>query len=166
MMSAAGSLAELDTAGYASSSAHLRDELARIDALVRGQVARAREATGDDGWRGVAISEIEVDALLDRRLGAPPWEIAASGPALDDARAEADRLAAAIELRCARTVARLRLVELARTFGLDRFDLDVVLIALAPEIDLRYERLYAYLHDDLTRKRPSVDLALHLLCGG
>jgi hypothetical protein len=29
---------------------------------------------------------------------------------------------------------------------------------------LRYERLYAYLQDDVTRRRPSVDLALNLLC--
>jgi len=29
---------------------------------------------------------------------------------------------------------------------------------------LRYERLYAYLQDDVTRKRPTVDLVLNLLC--
>ena len=39
------------------------------------------------------------------------------------------------------------------------------MIALAPEIDLRYERLYAYLHDDVSRRHPSVDLALNLDCG-
>ena len=38
-----------------------------------------------------------------------------------------------------------------------------LLIALAPEIDPRYERLYAYLQDDVTRKRPSIDLTLNLL---
>ncbi|MBN1138224.1 MAG: ATP-binding protein [Anaerolineae bacterium] len=43
------------------------------------------------------------------------------------------------------------------------FDLDTILIALAPELDLRYERLYAYLQDDVSRKRPSVDLVLNLL---
>jgi SpoVK/Ycf46/Vps4 family AAA+-type ATPase len=42
--------------------------------------------------------------------------------------------------------------------------MDVVILALAPELDLRYERLYAYLQDDVTRKRPSVDLALNLFC--
>ncbi len=57
-----------------------------------------------------------------------------------------------------------RLGWLARAFNLSTFDLDVVLIVLAPEIDLRYERLYAYLQDDVTRRRPSVDLALNLLC--
>jgi hypothetical protein len=52
---------------------------------------------------------------------------------------------------------------LARRFDLACFDLDIVLIALAPEIDLRYERLYGYLQDDVTRRRPSVDLTLNLL---
>ncbi|ABG51415.1 AAA ATPase [Trichodesmium erythraeum IMS101] len=36
-----------------------------------------------------------------------------------------------------------------------------MLIALAPEIDLRYDRLYAYLQDDFTSKGSSVDLALN-----
>jgi SpoVK/Ycf46/Vps4 family AAA+-type ATPase len=37
------------------------------------------------------------------------------------------------------------------------------LVCLAPDIDLRYERLYAYLQDDVTRRRPTVDLVLRLL---
>jgi hypothetical protein len=57
-----------------------------------------------------------------------------------------------------------RLAWLGRAFGLSPFDIDVVMITLAPELDLRYERLYAYLQDDVSRKRPTVDLALNLLC--
>src|SRR5215218_7739871 len=57
-----------------------------------------------------------------------------------------------------------RLAWIRQAFGLSSFDLDVLLIALAPELDLRYERLYAYLQDDVSRRRPSVDLALNLLC--
>src|SRR5678815_3845107 len=63
---------------YGSSLEHLRDELARIDLLVRGQVVRARQASGDDPYRGLAISEAEVDALLARAAGAPPGR--GSGP--------------------------------------------------------------------------------------
>jgi hypothetical protein len=58
----------------------------------------------------------------------------------------------------------LRLDDLRRRFTLSPFELDVLLVALAPEIDLRYERLFAYLQDDVTKRRPSVDLALNLLC--
>src|SRR5262245_55821863 len=155
------STAEVEDAPYGGSLDHLRAELARIDLLIRGQVARVRRDDGD-AWRGLSISDAEVDALLARGLGAPPWD--AGDGALDDVRALVDQLGAAIDRRCACTAVPLALVELARRFALTRFDIDVLLIALAPEIDLRYERLYAYLHDDVTRKRPSIDLALHLLC--
>ncbi len=53
---------------------------------------------------------------------------------------------------------------IAEELGISGFDLDVLLIALAPELDLKYERLFGFLQDDVTRKRPTVDLALHLLC--
>jgi hypothetical protein len=53
---------------------------------------------------------------------------------------------------------------LAERHELDWFDCAVVLIAFAPEVDSRYERLYAYLQDDVSRRRPSVDLILNLLC--
>lgn len=56
------------------------------------------------------------------------------------------------------------LCRLARAFGLSSFESDVVLLALAPELDLRFERIYAYIQDDVSRRRPSVDLALRLLC--
>ncbi|MBB4753131.1 ATP-binding protein [Actinoplanes lobatus] len=54
---------------------------------------------------------------------------------------------------------------LAETFELTGFDVDVLVLAVASDLDLRYERVYAYLHDDSRRRRPTVDLALNLLCG-
>jgi hypothetical protein len=57
-----------------------------------------------------------------------------------------------------------RLAWLAAASGLSDFDIEALLIALGPELDLRYERLYAYLQDEVTRKRPTVNLALDLLC--
>jgi AAA+ superfamily predicted ATPase len=53
---------------------------------------------------------------------------------------------------------------LQRTFNLSAFDLDILAISLAPELDRHYERLYAYLQDDMSHKRPTVDLVLNLLC--
>ncbi|MCX4759760.1 ATP-binding protein [Streptomyces sp. NBC_01275] len=51
-------------------------------------------------------------------------------------------------------------------YGLTEFELDVVLLALAPEVDLRYERMFAYVQDDVGRRRPTVGLALDLLTDG
>lgn len=58
----------------------------------------------------------------------------------------------------------LRLHILSELFQLDPFEIDILLICLAPELDLRYEKLYAYLQNDVTKKRPSVDIVLTLLC--
>ncbi|MGE0441797.1 MAG: ATP-binding protein, partial [Gemmatimonadales bacterium] len=49
-------------------------------------------------------------------------------------------------------------------FDLCQLNRATLILALAPEVDLRYERIYAYLQDDVTRKRPTVDLVLNLFC--
>ncbi len=53
---------------------------------------------------------------------------------------------------------------LQKTFSLSTFDLELLAIALAPELDRQYVRIYTYLQDDLTKRKPTVDLALNLLC--
>ena len=57
-----------------------------------------------------------------------------------------------------------RLSILQQEFDLTPFDLDILLIALAPELDRRYEQIYAYLQQDGRAIRPSVNLVLNLLC--
>ena len=51
----------------------------------------------------------------------------------------------------------------AQAFALDPLDVDLLLVALAPDLDARFERLYGYLHDDVTRRRASIGLALELV---
>jgi hypothetical protein len=38
------------------------------------------------------------------------------------------------------------------------------MLCLAPEIDPRYSRVFAFLQDDVTRKQPSIELVLRLFC--
>jgi SpoVK/Ycf46/Vps4 family AAA+-type ATPase len=59
----------------------------------------------------------------------------------------------------------LPLIWLGRTFGLSSWELEVVVLCLAPEVDSKYERVYAYLQDDAMCRRPSLELALDLLGG-
>lgn len=131
----------------------LSGPLTRLDALLEGALHRARAAYGeeaiDDPYRGLYIAAEEVERLLRRLPGAP----------LLHAGAAAEPCAAEAAYASSPAFRRLR-----REFALSPFDLDLLLIALGPELDLRYERLYAFLQDDVTRRRPSVDLALNLLC--
>ncbi|HSS99401.1 MAG TPA: hypothetical protein VLK33_20340, partial [Terriglobales bacterium] len=56
------------------------------------------------------------------------------------------------------------LTMLVEHLGLSQFEADLIILTLAPEVNLRYEKIFAYLQDDVTRKRPTVELALNLFC--
>jgi SpoVK/Ycf46/Vps4 family AAA+-type ATPase len=153
------------TVSFENSLQHLLAELERIDLLIAAQVARARRLHADDEqFRGLYISEEEIDALLKQPVGRPRWARAQAslvepGPALD----KIGRWNKARKEESIRRGIELRLEALRQSFGLDAFEMDALLICLAVEIDLRYEKLYAYLNDDVTKKRPSVELVLNLL---
>jgi hypothetical protein len=55
------------------------------------------------------------------------------------------------------------LADLAIGYGLDPFELDVLLLALAPDLDPRYGELFGHL-EGRASGRPSLDLVLELLC--
>ncbi len=122
----------------------LRSALQRLDQLLENAIQQAETVYGSqaatDPYRGLRIDADEIERLLKRPPGTPLFSQKTDSRQLHP------------------------LNWLKETFGLSVFDLDVILIALAPEIDLRYERLYAYLQDDITRKRPTIDLALNVLC--
>ncbi len=148
---------------------HLQAELARIDVLLKRAVRRWQLAgqDQDDAFRGLYVSDGEASALLERPF-ASGWGDTVSldereERAYADALDRASRRVQSVMEEAAREGVPLRLVHLTQVFGLDRFDLDTFLIALAPSLDLRYEKLYGYLQDDVTRKLPTVDLVLNLL---
>jgi len=58
----------------------------------------------------------------------------------------------------------LRLPLLSDIFHLNSFEIDVLLICLVSELKLPYEQIYSYLQNDITKKRPTVDLVIKLLC--
>lgn len=128
--------------------------LRRLDGLLERAVAAAQTAYGPkaatDLYRGLYISQAEVEQLLLREPGVPIFQ----GDGQETVDCLPDPTGGDFS----------RLAWLQQAFDLSLFDLDLILIALAPELDLRYERLYAYLQDHVSRRRPSVDLALNLLC--
>ena len=152
---------------FANSVQHILAELGRIDLLIRSRIWRSREIYQKDSeFQGLYISEKEIDLLLNQPIGLPPWAIDAETGLTVEVRTAIDRMAKQIKQLKMESIRRginLRLDQLANLLQLTPFDIDILLICLAPEIDIRYERLYAYLHDDVTKKRPSVDLVLNLL---
>lgn len=126
--------------GVGPAAALLR-RLGHLEVRVREVVARRRAAdpNPDDPHRGLYVTEERVDALLDeRRLPAAP------GPPPGETGG--------------------RLGDLVDRFGVDGLDLDLLVLALAPDLDSRFEPIYGYLNDDVTRRRATIGLALEL-CG-
>ncbi|MBV9301617.1 MAG: ATP-binding protein [Acidobacteriaceae bacterium] len=134
--------------GESESLRQLLSELKRIDTLIQVEVRKFRQQhKADEQFQGLFIADGEVDALLER----PPCSPRFSPTSVERG------------VRARDQAPETRLAQLARLFELTAFELDCLLICLAPELDPRYERLYAYLQDDVTKRRPSVDLVLNLL---
>jgi hypothetical protein len=138
------------------SAAYLLGRLAVVESRVRLAVARRRRTDPwpDDGFRGLYVADDQVDQLLaSERVG------------LEVASPEIAELAADVEARAEAAAAagrHLRLRHLRQAFGLLELDVEVLLVALAPDLDPRFEKLYGYLHDDVTRRRASTGLAIEL----
>ena len=148
---------------------YLDAELMRIDILIRREVRRWMLAGQDpnDEYRGLYVAHAEAEALLERPLGVS-WGQSSELPVeeaelLQKAVVEAERQSAAIRKRHAKEATPLRLERLAHDFDLARTDVDILLLCIAPAFDAKYERLYGYLQDNVTHRRPSVRLVLDLL---
>lgn len=149
---------------YDNSLEHLLDELRRVDLIIRCRIEkwRSEQRTEINDLRGLYISEDEVDTILQTPLCEHKKDIY---PDPGSERIEA--AAGEIHRKKAESVKQgkeLRLHILSELFHLNAFDIDILLICLAPELELRYEKLYSYLQDDVTKKRPGVDLVINLLC--
>ena len=140
-----------------ASLIHVLHRLELIEARVRAAVARRRttDPETDDRFRGLYISQAHVDRLLTEKSAPPPPD-AGAAQAREDIEATADA--------AERAGADPRLRRLARNFRLDEIDIELLLIAMAPDVDARFERLFGYLQDDVSRRRASVGLGLEL-CG-
>lgn len=127
---------------------HLDDLLKR--AFERAQKVFEREAEGEARpweYRGLHVSRNDAERLLSHPPGTPLVSATRHDPHSLDVFGRHPIWG-----------------EYGDQLGLTAFDQAVTMLVLAPEVDLRYERLYAYLQDDVTRRRPTVSLALDILC--
>ena len=124
---------------------HLFARVALVEARVRAMVEHRRrdDPAPDDPFRGLYLTDDDVDRLLAARTPGPPR---------DDAELQAVEQAAGPS----------RLRALQEACGLTDLDVEILLAALVPDLDARFERLYGYLNDDVTRRRATVGLALEI----
>jgi len=136
---------------------NLLAELKRIELKLQLQVVRSRAKTEQSGkgkFPGFYISESETDNIIG---SSPSTSLAESLKKLEVDTAET-------KSKNLEQSQLLRLPLLQRLFQLSAFDIDTLLVCILPELDLKYQKLYGYLQDDITKKSPTVDLLLYLLC--
>jgi hypothetical protein len=143
-----------------ADAAYLSARLDVVGARVRRALAARGDATAaaEAGPAGDAVNDAAGAAVHDAAHETPHDTVEAR---LAAAEAVADRAEAA--------GARPRLRALAAAFGLGAADLDLLLVALAPEVDPGFGQLFGYLNDDYLNddaacQRATAGLALEL-CG-
>ncbi|MFG2491793.1 AAA family ATPase [Streptomyces caniferus] len=137
------------TAVREDASGALLGRLAELRERVAGLVERrsADDPTAADPLRGLYVTPETA-----RRLAAqPPEHGTGEAPEAEASPGEVTEGGTAD-----------RFVALAGRFGLSALDLSILLAALAPDVDRRFEPLYGYLNDDVGRRRATVALALEL----
>ncbi len=151
---------------FNNSLSHILQELARVDYLLQEKLKKLSELSKTpDAFRGLYITDREVDSLMSRPIGFPEWAMPSSDSSEKNSSFNSFSASSSIEKQENSFPDKLlRLSEIVRIYELAQIEIDVLLIALAPELDLRYERVFAFLQDDVTKKRPTVDLVLNLFC--
>ncbi|HEX8921936.1 MAG TPA: ATP-binding protein [Pyrinomonadaceae bacterium] len=145
---------------------HLADELELLNISFLREVRRQAQdrAPGPlDYLHGLVLNEQEIVAILTDQPG--------GGHTVDDDKEEElSRSMRQVEERISdrRRAAgpgnKLPQAQLTSLFHLERIEEQCLVLCLAPEIDWKYSKVFAFLQDDVTKKQPSVDLALTLFC--
>jgi len=149
---------------------YIQGELARIDLRIHRSIQLWKLAGQNpaDDLRGLYISDQEAEDLITRPF-ASNWGATAHLPQDSERWFREQELKLAQQQRILlerfnqqKIIPRLKILE--KNFGLSPFEVDSFLVCLAPSLDTKYERWFGYLQDDVTRKRPSINLILDLLC--
>jgi SpoVK/Ycf46/Vps4 family AAA+-type ATPase len=137
---------------------HLLAELDLLILMLHREVLRFR-AIGvavEDQFRGLYVSDEQVDAMLSRRNNGNSAEEIST--VIEEKRENLTRRAGA-SISGGVDLPLERLVEM---FSLNAFERLALLACAAVEVDLRFETLYSYAQNDVNRKRPTADLILRM----
>lgn len=152
---------------YKSSWEHISDELKRLDLLIKLRVfsqRRALTAKPHHKFRGLVIDEEEISGLFadDESLS-----LSADDTEIRQILSEINATETSIKERRAGSLENgvyLSLPHLSQLFQLTPFEEQCLVVCLAPEINRKYEKLFSYIQDDVTMKKPCVDMVINLLC--
>lgn len=137
---------------YANAHEHMLAELEWLKLVLHRQVMRLR-AGGllvENDFRGLYVPDEQVNAILNNPE-------AGAGKQILEGRDEIDER---MDSSSSLPLARLR-----DSLNLSPFEMRALVACAAPEVDLAFEALFAYVQNDVNRKRPTADLMLKVFTG-
>lgn len=126
-----------------------------LDVLLRQHVAR-QSGNGNE-FGGLAVSRQAIEQLLNGPVDSANPAAAALSGALDKARE------ALMQAMRTSTPGEHPLADLCIAMELDELESAALIICIAPEWHPKYQRIFGYLQDDLTRRHASLGLVCALL---
>ena len=152
---------------YKTATEHIFDELCLLDSLLEIATSKIKSKISDnDDWQnqlnGLYISNEKIDSILQ---SGPKSKLSEKtfnsvNKILNLKRQEIN---SKIAESCKQNI-YLPLDRLSKSFSLSELEKCTLIICVAPEIDSRYEKIYAFIQDDITKKKPTIDLILNILC--
>ncbi len=146
---------------YQNNTEFWQDALKKLDLLLqRGVLVFRKQAIENDGianWQ--AISDTQIDQLLCPIQKANDAAYTKQYTVLTKT---IDQYTQQIEQRL-KNSQQIPIVLLQQQFNLSLFEIDILIIMLAPLIDMRYTRIYAYLQDHVNKTHPSLELLFSIL---
>jgi ATPase family associated with various cellular activities (AAA) len=147
---------------------HLRVEMAilrlyllrEVRSMAQSHKKSQKEGISGLDFQGLVLTEQEILSILTKQAdeGSEDWRTE-----IDRQIEKLDKVSAA---RTQPSDSGIALRELTEMFGLERFEQQCLMLCLAVEIEPKYTKVCAFLHDDVTRKTPTLELALRLFCSG
>ena len=156
---------ELRDQPYRAPGEELEDYLRLLDMILESYLEFRGLGTQKKLFsRGLVITETEMGAYFEM----PPYyrERDICDPLMAEAAEEAFGYVAGRTEKTEEAGAGdlLRIAPLKKRFELDRTELFAVLLALSAGIDRRYERIFGFLQDDITKGTPTLGLLFSLVC--
>jgi len=148
---------------FVNSNQQIVAELAWLELLIKREITLLRFGKSKqdkfDEFSGLYVSEEDIDKFLNEipekdRPSAKIPEIEQLDRTISVTREYLNQKAKASQINAV----ELRLSRLIAKFGLDSSEIEIFLACLAPDVDLRFQKYFAYLQNDVSKRRPTIQL--------
>lgn len=145
---------------YDSSKEHLADELRRLDLILRLLINKEQDIEVPNQFAGMVITTQEICSLLEGES----FKGYDDNTLMDELLKLNNRIAKRCESSFNEGV-YLSLPYISKLFNLSSFEELCIIMCLAPELNKKYEKIYAYFQNDLTAISPTINFVLELFDG-